>query len=385
MYVLFFGDGDFDYRNLSGKSRNFVPPFNTLESVFQIRSFASDDYFVNVVGLGGERSIGTVDLIAGRIPVQSATEADVVVSKIIEYENNQDVGIWRNTITFVADDAVTSTTANESMHTLQTETLVNLHTPNSFVRKKIYLAEYPTVITSTGRRKPDVNQAIVEQINRGTLVMNYIGHGNPDLWAHENVFVKETTIPQLQNGSRLFLVVAATCDFSRFDEPGKQSSAELLVAKETGGAIGALSATRGVFSSSNALFNYGFFDRLFTRDAQGRTQRLGTAVFNLKQVFTSENDQKYFLLGDPLLRLLAPQHVATIDSINGLTLTTTVQLKALSRVTVDGTVTNPDGTPWTEFNGRALLEVLDSERARSRRTGRLQHGSVIQPGDQLFL
>ncbi len=372
LYVLFFGGGDYDYRNFTGLSSNFVPPFNTLESLFQISSFASDDYFVNVAGQGAEHRIGTIDLVAGRIPVQTAHEAAVVVDKIIAYENGQAVDVWRNTITFVADDAFTSSTANESFHTLQTETLVNAHTPNSIERKKIYLAEYPTVITSTGRRKPDVNKAIVDQLNRGSLIINYIGHGNPEVWAHENVFEKETTIPKLQNKDRIFFVVAATCDFSRFDELGKESSAELLVSKEEGGAIGCLSATRGVFSSSNAVFNNAFFDRLFARDAQGRTQRLGTALFDLKQQFTSENDQKYFLLGDPLLRLLAPPNVATIDSINGQPLTAPVQLKALSRITIDGTVRRPDGTHWTEFNGRGLLVVLDSERSRS-----IQDGQVV--------
>lgn len=383
LYVLFLGDGDYDYRNLTGQSRMFIPPYNTLESLFQIRSFASDDYFLNVAGPGGEQSIGTVDLIGGRIPVQTAREADLVVSKIIDYERNEEVDVWRNTITFVADDAITSSSSNESMHTEQTETLVNFHTPNSIERKKVYLAEYPTVITSTGRRKPDANKAIVDNLNEGSLIINYIGHGNPQLWAHENVFVRETTIPQLHNKERLVFVVAATCDFSRFDRPGERSSAELLQIKEDGGGIGCLSATRGVFSTSNALFNYAFFDRLFERDSEGRTQRLGDAVSNLKQTFSSENDQKYFLLGDPIMRLLVPPNVATIDSINGRTLQASVQLKALSRIRIDGTVRKPDGTAWTDFDGRALLEVFDSERTRSIQDGQVTLNFTV-PGGTIF-
>lgn len=383
VHVLLFGDGDFDYRNITGKSRMFVPPFNTLESLFQIRSFASDDYFVNVVGQGAEQSIGIVDLVAGRLPIQTAQEADVAVSKIIDYENNQDVGVWRNTVTFVADDAITTSSANENFHTDQTETLVNGYTPNSLERKKIYLAEYPTVITSIGRRKPDVNKAIVDQWNRGTLIINYIGHGNPQVWAHENVFVKEITIPQLQNRPRLSFVVAATCDFSRFDEPGEQSSAELLVAREAGGAIGCLSSTRAVFASPNARFNNEFFDQLFVRDEQGRTERLGSALFKLKQLLFSENDQKYFLLGDPLVRLLAPPNVATVDSINGRGVTMPVQLRALSRVTVEGTVRKPDGVPWMGFNGQALLVVLDSERSRSIQDGQVTLNFNV-PGGTIY-
>ena len=60
--------------------------------------------------------------------------------------------------------------------------------PPSFDLKKIYAANYPVVITGNGRRKPTVNTDIIKTMNQGTLLVNYIGHGNPELWAHEYIF-----------------------------------------------------------------------------------------------------------------------------------------------------------------------------------------------------
>ncbi len=71
--------------------------------------------------------------------------------------------------------------------------------PEYFILNKIYLAEYPPIFVGSGRRKPAVNDAIVSAINNGTLIVNYIGHGNPKVWAHENVFEQSTTVPRLNN------------------------------------------------------------------------------------------------------------------------------------------------------------------------------------------
>ena len=68
------------------------------------------------------------------------------------------------------------------------------------------------VITGNGRRKPNVNTDIIKTMNQGTLLINYIGHGNPELWAHEYIFERSVSIPQLNN-DKYFFLCAATCDF----------------------------------------------------------------------------------------------------------------------------------------------------------------------------
>ncbi|MDP3684988.1 MAG: C25 family cysteine peptidase, partial [Ignavibacteria bacterium] len=150
-YVLLFGDGDYDYKNIEGGSGNFVIPFETEEFLLEIYSYASDDYYAAIIGNDNQP-----DLAIARLPVRSLSEAKNVINKVIHYETNSERGPWRNLITLVADDGKTSKGDDGTLHTGQSETLANSIIPNSYDLKKIYLAGYPTIITGLGRRKPEV-------------------------------------------------------------------------------------------------------------------------------------------------------------------------------------------------------------------------------------
>ncbi|MGE5399114.1 MAG: type IX secretion system sortase PorU [Ignavibacteriales bacterium] len=363
-YVLLFGDGDYDYKNVEGKNQNFVIPYESAESFRYMDSYASDDFYTLV---SGDDDI--VDLAIGRITVTTPEEAANSVNKIIAYENQgqsetadpAQSRLWRNLITLVADDGYTSKEWEGNLHTPQSEKLSNEIIPASFDQNKIYLAEYPTVLTATGRRKPDVNKAIVNAINDGTLIMNWVGHGNPEVWAHEYVFDKAITIPQLVN-NKYFFLTAATCDFGRFDMPGVQSSTELMLLKPDGGSIGTLTACRTVFSDQNAALNEAFYSRLFIKDSTGYIRPIGKSYYSMKMVRNGTNDLKYLLFGDPTLRLSVPSTPVAIDSINHSPLAKAVQLKALSKTKIDGSVRNADGSLNTGFNGDGVVTVFDSER-----------------------
>ena len=356
-YVLLFGDGDFDYKNVLAQDKNWIPPYETIESLYQINSYCTDDYYAQIVG-----NDQIVDLAVGRIPVRSADQARIVVDKIIQYENSSSLDQWRNRITYVGDDGLTSTGDDGPIHTAQAEELAERFTPEDFEKVKIYLIEYPTVNTSLGRRKPDAAKAIVQQINDGTLIINYTGHGNPEVWAHEHVFERETTIPQLANKDKLTFVGAATCDFARYDNPIEQSATELMLIRENGGSIGTLSSARPVFSFDNAEFNNVFFTFLLARDGSRRLTRLGDALFSVKQTHYSTNDTKFGLFGDPTMRLIAPTYRGQIDSVNGNPATATTQLQALGKVSIQGTIRRTDGSLWSDYSGKLLMVVYDSKK-----------------------
>ncbi|MBI4428832.1 MAG: type IX secretion system sortase PorU [Ignavibacteriales bacterium] len=357
-YVLFFGGGHYDYKNISTSARNWLPPYETLESNYQINSYASDDHFLML-----DPANNRISLASGRLPARSVSEAATMVDKIIAYETTVPFDTWRNRITYVADDGLTSTGRDEgSLHNGQAEDLAKFFTPPSFEQKKIYLIEYPTVSSATGRRKPEANKAIVNAFNAGSLVINYTGHGNPKLWAHEAVFTREGDISQLTNKDKLTFVVAATCNYAQYDDPLDQSSGEILLVKEQGGAIGVVSATRPVYSDQNSTLNNTYYSHLFQRDTLGRPARLGDAMRQTKQSLTDINDIKYNLFADPTLRLNMPRSVASVDSVNGTSTAQLVPMQSLGKVNVSGNVKRPNGTPWTGFNGRGLIEVLDAKR-----------------------
>lgn len=356
-YVLLFGAGNFDYKKIKYKADNWVPPYETLESNVQISTLASDDYFVFL-----DPSAQRISMAIGRLPVRSSKEAKDVIDKIIAYETTAPYDSWRNRITFVADDGLTSTGDDGTIHTDQTERLAQDYTPDSFTKDKIYIVQYPTVSTSTGRRKPTANQALVEAINRGTVVLNYIGHGNTEQWAHEKIFAEDEDLPLLNNKGRLFFVVAATCDFARYDYPQQISAGEQLILMPERGAIAEVTADRVVYSGDNALLNWTLYRYLFEPDAQGRPVRLGDALWQTKQLLYSTNDMKHHLLGDPTLRLATPRARVNVDSVNGQSTGTLVTVGALGTVKVKGSLVKPDGRPLSGLRGRALLEVYDAKR-----------------------
>jgi hypothetical protein len=362
-YVLFFGKGTYDHKNIQGSNNDYVPAYETEESLDQIYSYTMDDYFVEV---SGDDDI--IDIPYGRITVETATDATSIISKIIQYETQINKGPWQNLISLSAQDGWHGTQGwqgnNATIFTNDCEILANSYIPPSYDLNKIYLAAYNTVFTSDGRKIPDAYNAIISTINSGTLIMNWIGHGSPSLWADEEVFVQSTTIPQLHN-SNYFFCVAATCDFGYWDIPNYQSSSEELVLLHNAGSIGAFSSCRATYEPNNSSLDEQLFTDLLTlpRDTNYLPVTLGQAIYYTKQAYYDVNSQKYELIGDPTLRLQIPQYTATIDSIDGQALSSSaVQIKALSKTRISGEIRKPDNSLWNSFNGSAILTMYDSQR-----------------------
>jgi hypothetical protein len=365
-YVLLLGDGDYDHRNIEGFGKNFVPAYHIhhedkdgfWRNVHHVFSYPSDDYFVRV---SGDDLI--IDLAVGRINNQTATDAERIVSKIIKYEAETGKGTWRNLITLLSDDAYSSQNFEGTMHVAPSEDIASVYIPSSFDIKKIYMSLFPIEHTSSGKRKPTVTKALIEAINEGTVLFNFIGHGSPSVWTHEVVFNKSSTLPLLKN-DKFFFLVAATCDFGYFDNPSDQSGQELLILKENSGAIGGFSSSRPVYVNENAQLAFKFFETLLLsgRDSDQSPYSIGKVYMNIRKTKTAINDIKYHLFGDPALKLALPQYPAEISAVNGQPLNQPVQIKALERVNLEGVVKRDTFNIWEDYTGEAVLSVYDSYR-----------------------
>ncbi len=365
-YVLFFGGASYDYKGISGFKSSYVPTWQSPESIWDITSYSTDDFFLKFAP--GDQPW----LVSGRISSRSQAEANVVVDKIIGYETQSARDGWSSRMLYVGDDSWTPQGEDGTQHSDAAEILATNYTPNEFEKRKVYIAEYPTVNTAQGRRKPGAYQAIIDEINRGALAVNYSGHGNPTVWAHESIFSVQTSIPQLVNANKLSVFYAATCNFSQFDDLKRYTGSELLMNKPDGGSIAVVSATRKVFAGANAYLHQGIFRHMFSRDQFGRlvVERPAKALFLQKSDQNSLNDQKFFFMGDPTMQLEFPSGYASIDSINtepvdsvaGLPRTSPIQLKALSKVTVKGTIRTADNRPDNAFNGTVAVTLNDATR-----------------------
>jgi hypothetical protein len=364
-YVLLFGNGHYDYKNISTGQPNWIPPFEPDESFETVFSFPSDDKFIM---LGASESYA---MAIGRLPVRTLKEATIVVNKILSYESSP-LDPWRNRITFVADDGKKGVEGDDgAVYTDHSEGISETNALKSFEKNKIYIVEYPTVNSASGRTKPDANKAIVDAINSGTIMTNYIGHGNARLWAHESIFVRESDLPRLINKEMLTFTVTASCSYGWYDDPVEPSGAELLVTMEQGGAIADFTAARVVYDEYNFALDVALFDYLLQKNSVGQYPRIGDACLYAKSINSNaSNTQKFHLFGDPTMRLLMPKSTATIDSINGASVSVRdiIKIKSLGHARIAGTV-QQNSSIMTSFNGTGTLQLFDSEKDVSMEDG----------------
>ncbi|MFQ5603158.1 MAG: type IX secretion system sortase PorU [bacterium] len=363
-YVLLFGDGDYDPKNIifSGDN-NWIPTFQTNEllqsnsndRLRELESRTMDSWYTYI---SGEDRV--MDLAIGRINVQSNTEAKMAVDKIIAYETDPLYDNWRNTITMVGDDELVrggKPNLADDVHIKQIESIAEDRNaiPGFFDVEKIYLSEFPKVISASnaGVTKPAAKEALIQQMNKGTLIVNFIGHGNSTQWAHEVVFHKSDN-DRVQNHDMLIFFVAATCDWALYDNPERQSQAEELLLAENRGAIAILSSARLVFSNSNFRFNRFYYNHLF--NSTGQTNRLGAAFISARSRTSNlTNDEKFHIYGDPTLRLAMPKLEAKITALQP------DSILALSTIEIAGEV-RQNGQFASDFNGTALINTFDSKK-----------------------
>ncbi len=374
-YVLLFGDGHYDYKNiLKFNTPNLIPPFETRDR-HENYSRTSDDWFTYTKG-----TTAGMQMAIGRIPVQSIATAQAVVQKIIKYETDESFGDWRKVLTIIGDDEL-GEYGEELEHTRQAEKLAESHVPSAFDIEKIYLMEYPPVRTAstTGITKPTATEDLLHRINRGTLVLNFIGHGNDELWTHEHLLTRTSDFDRIQNENRLPLIVAATCEFAYWDQPQKQSFAEDLLNVAGRGAVGLIASSRAAFSSDNAAYNYALYDKLFSPyQSSGMTERIGMASLLAKQnTLSRDNKEKYHVLGDPTMRLRAPRYSAIIETIEPDT------IQALRKTKVTGHI-EKNNALWNDYNGKIYLRIMDSKNRKTYETEGGLSISYLLPGNGLF-
>ncbi len=354
-YVLFLGDGSFDNKDILGYGHNFLPTYQSVNSLLPTASFVTDDFFALMDSGEGEFS-GLIDLGIGRIPANTVEQAQTVVNKIKNYVDTVSLGNWRNVVCFIGDDEDYNT------HMTQAESMansVNEYNP-SFFTDKIYFDAFLEESGSGGERYPDVNVAINNRVKNGALILNYTGHANENALAHEKV-LELNDIDGWSNYNKLPIFVTATCEISRFDLEEEESGGEHILFNRNGGGIGLFSTTRLVYSNPNFILNKEFYEHVFSQDENGENLRMGEIMRRSKNgVNTGTNKRNFTLLADPALRLSYPKHQVLTETINGKPVgQQTETISALSTVTVKGRVADHLGNILDDFNGELVPIVYD--------------------------
>ncbi len=355
-YVLLFGDGSYDNKNIHSDSHNFIPAFQSDNSLNPISSFVTDDYFV-MLDSGESVYSGSVDLGIGRIPASTTYQANLVVDKIRNYHSPEALGNWRNVVSFIADDE------DGNLHMSDSEKLANQvnDAHGAFLTDKIYFDAFQQVASPGGESYPGVTDAINNRVKDGVLVLNYVGHANERFLADEKV-LDISHINSWSNAKKLPVFVTATCEFSRFDAD-EASAGEYILFNSSGGGIGLFSTTRLVFAYSNYLLSRSFYDFVFEKDENGRPLRMGDIMRLAKtNTINTINKRSFSLLADPALELSFPRHKVATTSVNGKDATMEGDtLGALQEVTISGMITDESGNKLENFSGEITPTVYDKE------------------------
>ena len=368
-YVSFFGDASYDFKDRISGNNNIIPAYQAYESFNLATSYVTDDYFGFLENNEGEMPLSTsfsnqtLDVATGRIPVTTRQQAKEVVDKILSYYNGTNFGDWRNTVTLVADDIDRADQFDNhgSERVLQEgmERIADSIKKNKpiFNINKIYAEAYKQETSSGGERYPQVNLAITNAIETGSLVFDYFGHGGEDGFASERILEK----PQIQsfnNPKTLPLFITVTCEFSRFDNPNRITAGELVFWNKSGGTASMITTTREVFISTGQRFNQDLMKVLLEFNDEDLT--IAETLQNVKNNFS--DTQKYFIyyFGDPAMKLAIPQPNVRITKMNDVDITQSIDtLKALSKVRFEGIVTDKNNVQLNNYNGTLSTTIFD--------------------------
>ena len=348
-YLLLFGGASFDFKNRNGVV-TFVPTYEQPQASDIHSTYVTDDFFAFMDENEGALRGSIPDIGVGRFPVTTVEQAKQMVDKVEYYlaMNESTMSPWRNVITFFCDDAESNQFLDHS------EGFVNRIKRTGgerMVVDKIYLDAYKQENTPSGQVAPEMNNALNNRMDKGTLVLNYVGHGGEVQLATERI-MQRSDVNSWRNGPKYPLMITGTCEFSRYDDHERTSLGEYAFLNQYGGMVAMFTTSRVTTGPNNQMFIETVYDHLF-EIVDGQRQRLGD-VFRLAKPLGRLTERAYVFFGDPALRLPLPKWTVETTSIDDT-------VKALQPVTIEGVVKNLEGAVASDFNGVVYVSVYDKE------------------------
>lgn len=379
-FLLLFGDGSFDQRDIYGLGNNQIPVFQHEGGFTEVNSFPADDFYaIFNDAAAGQPLAPDVNINIGRLPVKTASEAEPVVEKLVRYDlDPSTLGDWRTRMVFVGDDE------DRGQHTRDVNRVANLLEARKpdLNFDKLYFDLFPQQSLSAGDRYPDITEGLDRAVFRGALAVTYLGHGGPRGWAQERVL----TIPQIRNWRRPEgapdpiqppLFITATCTFSNYDDASFVSAGEEALLTPRGGVIALMTTTRPVFATRNFELTANTVAAMAERP-DGAWRSLGEIIRIAKNQTTpadnstrlasdTENARKYTLLGDPATVVAFPIQEVITTMIDSLPVDSTRSdtARALQRVRISGEIVDVSGNRMDNFNGQVFPTIYDKPQTVS--------------------
>ncbi len=277
-YVVLAGEGTYDYKDNKGFHDNVIP---TLMTLTPYGLFASDTSLVDVVG-----DDGLPEMSIGRLPAVTSQELGALVAKIKSYEASS--GSWARRVLMVADNP---------------DRAGNFHNDSDEMSGLLPATYTPVPLYLGSVSAPATKQKLIEEINKGAMLLNYIGHGGRGQLADE-FLLASADAAALDNANALPVMTAITCLAGDFGNPGYDSLSESLLLRAGGGIVAGWAPTGLSVNPLSMMLDRGFFEATF----QNGQKVLGDAIRSSQGQYLTSGGARYTveiynLLGDPALRV----------------------------------------------------------------------------------
>ena len=365
-YLLLFGSGSYDNRLIGTNAEvlNFphLLTWQSYSSSNEDDSYTSDDYF-GILDDGSSTDVNDkMSIAVGRMIVRNVTEARAVVNKLVKYVTNPIYGSWKNQVMFVADDE------NKGIHMEQSMDMIKIAKENggeNLMYNYVFIDAFNAVSEGGARTYPDARAKMFNLLNEGVMWWNYIGHSSTQNWTAEGL-LKRSDVETNLFYKRLPVLYAATCEFCRFDN-SVTSSGELVYTNPNGGAIAVICPPRLALITSNGALSNAVARQAFARDDNGRPRRIGDIMRLAKNALNaaSSNHRRYFVFGDPAMRLAYPSSTAKIKTINGKPVNSDDMpvFEARQTIEFEGDIVDYKGELATNFNGSIVSTLFGAEES----------------------
>ncbi|RKY90286.1 MAG: hypothetical protein DRQ01_09445, partial [Ignavibacteriae bacterium] len=231
--------------------------------------------------------------------MESVEKGNVLLNKLYNYPDD-DSKPWKQNVLVVASGLNLDDELSFGFNDASLELCQNYVTPQGFSCSKVF--RYP----SKPEHEPFQGEGpkIREEINKGTVLLNYYGHGAGSQW--DLVFTIDD-IYLLENNGRLPVIFSVTCYTAHFDN--QDVFGEQFNSVEGKGSIGFFGSSGLTWWGVGTAINKKVFNEIFNL----RNYVIGKAIFNAKNQVSGGGiwGQQVSLLtylGDPVMRLALPDY-----------------------------------------------------------------------------
>jgi hypothetical protein len=296
-FLTLMGDGHWNFKSfnpaLYPPQPNHIPPYLAWVDRWQGE--------VPADALYGDLDGDMVPEIAvGRLAVNTLAEANIVVDKILNYDQGARSAAWQRKVLFVADNPDPASGDYPAV----SDQIIAGHIPQDLQVTRAYISRSSSPPTQAEIQA--ARNTISDTLQSGVWMVQFAGHGAIPLWTHEVIW-QTADVPGLRNADRLPVVMTFNCLDGYFAHPVTFSLAETMQRHAGGGSIAAISPSGLGLTADQHEFRKLLMNVMFKENVR----ELGTALTIAKRQYYQlfGNDyliQTMTLFGDPALRLPGP-------------------------------------------------------------------------------